>query len=162
VAKVQRLAEQVHGILSRKGVEFATNENETSFQVPYESTACYIETREWGDLSVLEIRAIVLENVDAGGRRRGKILERLNEINRDGFFGTIYLAGDEKAATIFLEHQLVGDDLDAAELMNALSTVASRADELDDDLIKAFETGERWTDVEARTREEGTGPTIST
>src|SRR6202011_2537084 len=147
MANVQRLAEQVHGILSRNGVGFATSDDGRDFQVHYESTSCQIETRDWGEQSIVEVKAIVLQNVDATGRRRGKILERLNDINRDGVFGTIYLAGDEKAGTIFLEHQLLGDELEAAELMNALSCVANRADALDDDLIKELETGERWSDV---------------
>jgi hypothetical protein len=162
MANVQRLAEQVHGILSRKGVQFATDDDGMSFEVPYESTACQIEARDWGEQLVIEVKAVVLENLDATGDRRGKILERLNEINRDGVFGTIYLAGDENAAVIFLEHQLLGDELEAAELMNALSCVATRADGLDDDLMKELNTGERWSDVEARTRTEDTGPTIST
>jgi hypothetical protein len=162
VANVQRLAEQVHGILSRNGVEFATNDAGTSFQIPYESTACYIEVRDWREQSLVEVKAVILEKVDASGDRRAKILEKLNEVNRDGVFGTTYLAGDEEETMIYLEHQLLGDELEGAELMNALTVVAGRADWLDDELMKQFETGERWSDVEARSEEAASGPTIST
>lgn len=89
-------------------------------------------------------------NVDATGERRGKILERLNEINRGGMFGATYLLDGEPAAEIIFQHQLLGDDLESVELLNALGAAAIRANTLDDELIEAFGTGEKWADVTAR------------
>jgi hypothetical protein len=147
----QRILDQLRGILSRNEIEFLEDDARTVFTIPFESTACHVEVYDWNGGAVVQLRGIVLENVDAKGERRGRMLERLNALNRDGAFGTLWLT-DEDPGTVILEHHLLGDELDEIELMHALRAVATRADELDDELSKEFETGERWSDVEARSR----------
>jgi hypothetical protein len=160
MASVQQLSEQVHGILSRNELQFSLNPDGTTFRIVYESTAAFVDVLQWGDGALVQVRSLVLENVDAKEDRELAILRRLNDENARGLFGSIWL--DRDRGNVVLDHHLLGTDLQSAELMNALSTIVNRADALDDELSKEFGTGERWADVEARTQQEqSAGPPIS-
>lgn len=55
------------------------------------------------------------------------------------FFGHLGMFEDESGgATVTFSHNLLGDYLDAPELMHALGGVASSADELDDEVVANF------------------------
>ena len=71
-----------------------------------------------------------------------------------------------EAKSIVLEHDLLGNDLDADELMGALRTLASMADDLDDKLRTAIGTGrsaqESWNEAHDQAQTPtGTGPVVS-
>ena len=93
--------------------------------VPQGSAAVDIDfdTLERGQ-GVVRLRAHVLEQVDVREDNRLEILEHLNALNQSALFGRFYLDADR--TTIVLEHELLADDLDASELMNALFTRRAR------------------------------------
>ncbi len=119
----------------------------------------YLSVYSVDDRTIVEVYSWVLTNVDVSDGREQEILKTLNALNRGHRFGMLWL--DETTGKIVLEHHLLGDQLDGAELMNVLSAVVGGADGLDDELIKEFGTGERWADVLAREAKDD-GPTIST
>jgi T3SS (YopN, CesT) and YbjN peptide-binding chaperone 1 len=160
-----RVIQQVYGILSMNKVEFKTDDGGKSFLVPYGSAGVFVDFRDWSDgQTLVNLHAFVLDQVDVAEERRLKILEELNEVNKANYLGKVYL--DVDAKTIVLEHDLLGNDLDADELMGALRTVASMADDLDDQLREAIGTGRSakaaWDEANAQAQTpEGTGPVVS-
>ena len=160
-----RVIQQVYGILSMNKVEFRTDDTGKSFLVPYGSAGVFVDFRDWSDgQTLVNLHAFVLDQVDVADERRLKILEELNEVNKANYLGKVYL--DVDAKTIVLEHDLLGNDLDAGELMGALRTVAMMADDLDDSLREAIGTGRSakaaWDEANAQAHSpEGTGPVVS-
>jgi len=161
----ERVVQQVYGILSMTKGEFGTDDTGKSFLVTYGTSGVYVDFRDWADgQTLVNLHAFVLDEVDVADERRLKILEELNEVNKSTYVGKVYL--DVEAKTIVLEHDLLGNDLDADELMGALRTLASTADELDDRLRTAIGTGrsaqESWNDAHDQAQTpEGTGPVVS-
>jgi Putative bacterial sensory transduction regulator len=160
-----RVIQQVYGILSMNKVEFRTDESGKSFLVPYGSAGVFVDFRDWSDgQTLVNLHAFVLDQVDVADERRLKILEELNEVNKANYLGKVYL--DVDTTTIVLEHDLLGNDLDADELMGALRTLATMADDLDDRLRQAIGTGRSakaaWDEANAQAQSpEGTGPVVS-
>ena len=161
----ERVIQQVYGILSMNKVEFRTDDEGKSFLVPYGSAGVFVDFRDWADgQTLVNLHAFVLDEVDAADERRLQILDELNEINKSTYVGKVYL--DVEAKTIVLEHDLLGNDLDADELMGALRTLASTADELDDRLRLTLGTGRTakaaWDEANEQAQSpEGTGPVVS-
>jgi len=161
----ERVIQQVYGILSMNKIEFKTDDGGKSFLVPYGSAGVFVDFRDWGDGETLvNIHAFVLDQVDVSDERRPKILEELNEVNKTTYLGKVYLDVEQK--TIVLEHDLLGNHLDADELMGALRTVATMADDLDDKLREAIGTGRSakaaWDEAHDQAESpEGTGPVVS-
>lgn len=161
----ERVIQQVYGILSMNKVEFRTDDTGKSFLVPYGSAGVFVDFRDWADgQTLVNLHAFVLDQVDVADERRLKILEELNEVNKANYLGKVYL--DVEAKTIVLEHDLLGNELDADELMSTLRTVASMADELDDRLRETLGTGRSakaaWDEANAQSQSpEGTGPVVS-
>ncbi len=161
----ERVIQQVYGILSMNKVEFRTDDAGKSFLVPYGSAGVFVDFRDWGDgKTLISLHALVLDQVDVSDERRPKVLQELNEVNETTYLGKVYLDADRQA--IVLEHDLLGDHLDADELMDTLRTVASMADELDDKLREAIGTGRSagaaWDEAHGQAQTpEGTGPVVS-
>src|SRR5688572_21673738 len=130
-----RIVEQVHGILAGERVEFRVGDDGRSFHVPVPqgSAAVAIDFHDWSaGRSLIRLRAQVLEDVELDSRNRLEVLEHLNALNQSTVFGRFYLDADR--TTIMLEHELLGDFLDAGELINALQTLGLVADQTDDEL----------------------------
>lgn len=160
MATVEQIAEQVHGILVRNEIVFSVNQAGNSFRVMYESTAAFVDVIEFGNRPIVAVRATVLQDVDATGERELAVLRRVNRENASSFFGALWLSGE--GTSIVLDYHLAAEDLQASELMAALSNVVNRADHLDDVLIEELGTGERWVDVEARAQaDQAAEPAIS-
>lgn len=163
-AELERLVEQVHGALALEGVRFDVAEDRSSFVVPHGSTAIYLNFRELGDRPVVSLRAFLLERVDAAPERLPAIYERLNDLNARLYFAKLYL--DRDRGSVVLEHDLLGEHLRGAELMHALSTLATLADDLDDELRSGLGSGIRVADAIAGSTGEaaddtgGTGPVV--
>ena len=139
-----RVIEQVHGILAGEGVSFGVADDGRSFHVPVPagSAAVQIAFDEWGrGRTMIRLRANVLIELEVADDNRLEILEQLNALNQSALFGRFYLDADR--STIMLEHELLGDFLDADELMNALYSVGQIADQSDDQLQVALGTGRR-------------------
>jgi hypothetical protein len=155
--ELERVIEQVHGILGIGGVPFSLAEDKQSFLVGHGSARVFVFFRTWGEAVVISVRAYLLEEVDSSGDRRQKILDRLNALNEEKFFGKLYLTD---GGTVVLEYDLLGDELDARELLHGLATVSGLADELDDALSAEFGTGVLAEDIAKRGQGEGSGPVV--
>jgi hypothetical protein len=161
----ERVIEQVSGILSMNDVTFNTADDKRSFLVPIGSAGVMISFPDYGEQTLIGLRALVLEQVDSSGDRKQKILETLNEKNRSYYVGTFYL--DAEQGYIVLDHHLLGDNLQGAELMFALSFVGSVADTVDDELKEAIGSGVRATDAwnaaqPTAADPQGAGPVVET
>ncbi|MGI8729266.1 MAG: YbjN domain-containing protein [Solirubrobacteraceae bacterium] len=146
--KTSQVIEQVHGILARERITFTVGDDACGFHVPVPqgSAAVDIDFDTLGrGQSVVRLRAHVLEQVDVRPENRLEILEHLNALNQSALFGRFYLDADR--TTIMLEHELLADDLDASELMNALFTVGLVADQTDDELQRSLGTGRRRFEI---------------
>jgi T3SS (YopN, CesT) and YbjN peptide-binding chaperone 1 len=154
---LERVIEQAHGILGIAGVPFTMNEDKTSFLVGFGSARLMLVFRHYNESVVVSVRAFVLEEVDVSGDREQRIYERLNDLNGESFFGKLYL---QEPGTIVLEYDLLGDELDAKELLHAVSTISGMADALDDSLSTEFGTGMRAEDIARRSQGQGSGPVV--
>jgi Putative bacterial sensory transduction regulator len=154
---VERVVEQVHGILGIGGVPFSMSDDRSSFFVAAGSARVFIVFRRWNESVVVSVRSIVLEEVDSSGERLAKIYERLNALNEERFFGKLYF---QQPGAIVLEYDVLGDELDAKELMHALATISGMADELDDALSAELGTGTKWEDMAKREQGGGDGPVV--
>lgn len=146
----ERVIQQVHGILAREDVRFSLSDGRASFlvPVPHGSAAVLIDFHDWGrGQTMISLRSDVLLEVEVTDDNRLQILEHLNALNQASLFGRFYLDADR--STIVLRHDLLGDELQSEELMNALYTVGLLADQCDDELMHEFGTGVRAADVAA-------------
>ncbi len=156
--EIARVTEQAHGILGIAGVPFQMNEDKTSFLLSYGSARLILVFRPYNDSVVVSVRAYLLDEVDSSGDRLLKIYERLNALNAERFFGKLYF---QQPGTIMLEYDLLGDELDARELLHAVSTISGMADELDDTLSNELGTGTKAEDMAKRAEAQGgEGPVV--
>ena len=155
--ELERVVEQVHGILGIGGVPFTMSDDRTSFLVLSGSARMVIVFRRWNESTVVSVRSIVLDEVDASGDRLLQIYERLNALNEERFFGKLFL---QKPGAIMLEYDLLGDELDAEELLHALQTISTMADELDDSLSAELGTGLKAEEIAKRAQGGGDGPVV--
>lgn len=160
----QRVIEQVVGIFGMNDVVYKVHENKRSLLVPYGSAGVLVDFVDFGDRTVLALRAYVLEDVDATGERRGKILEELNEQNKQVRFGKFYF--DFESNMVILEYDLFASELEASEVMGALGVIAELADTSDDALSEKLGSGvsarDAWGAAEGdATQPGGTGPVVA-
>lgn len=161
----ERIIQQVSGILGMNNINFSTDESKGTFLVPSGSAGVFINFNDWDERTIVSLRSIVLEQVDGSGERRQKILEALNEQNQTVPFGCFYFVPD--AGSVVLDYQLLGNQLQADELINALIAVASKADQVDDELREAVGSGVRAIDLwnaaqEAASEPAGVGAVVDT
>jgi hypothetical protein len=145
-----RIIEQVHGILAGERVVFEVASDGCRFHVPVPqgSAAVDIDFHPWArGRTLIRLHAHVLVELDVREDNRLDILEHLNSLNQSSLFGRFFLDADR--STIVLEHELLGDDLDADELVNALYTVGMLADQTDDELQRSLGTGRRAVEIPA-------------
>jgi hypothetical protein len=155
--ELERVVEQVHGILGIGGVPFSMNDDRMSFLVLSGSARMIIAFRHWNDSTVVSVRAVVLDEVDSSGDRLLQLYERLNALNEERFFGKLYF---QKPGAIMLEYDLLGDELDAKELLHALATISAMADELDESLSAELGTGVKAEEMAKRAQGAGDGPVV--
>jgi T3SS (YopN, CesT) and YbjN peptide-binding chaperone 1 len=141
----ERIIQQVSGILGMNNIPFRTDESQSSFLVPSGSAGVFISFVDFGESTLVALRSVVLEQVDGSGERKLKTLEALNEKNRTVPFGCFYF--DPDAGFVVYDYHLLGDQLQAEELMNALTAIAMTADRVDDEIRDAIGSGVRATDV---------------
>jgi hypothetical protein len=102
------------------------------FRIDYESARVFVCPRQWRDKTVVQMFSVT--NVE---------LPLSDELAR-WLFG--HFAFHEKESQVWFGHALLGDFLDAEELVTALSTVARTANKYDD-LIKVRFGGKLYTEV---------------
>jgi hypothetical protein len=146
----ERVIEQVHGILARAEIRFALSEDRRTYLVPVPagSAAVLIDFHVWGRAqTMISLRSEVLVELEVTESNRLQILEHLNALNQTSLFGRFHLDADR--STIILQHDLLGDELQSEELINALYTVGVLADQADDQLQREFGSGVRASDIAA-------------
>ncbi len=145
-----KIIEQVHGILAGERVAFDVSADGRRFNLPVPDGSAAVEI-DFEILprgaNVIRLRALVLRDVQVDADNRLEILEHLNALNQTALFGRFYLDADR--ASIVLQHELLGDDLDAGELLNAVTAVGASADQTDDELQQLLGTGVRAIEMSA-------------
>jgi hypothetical protein len=142
---MQRLIEQVAGILHRNGVEFDTRADGTQYRILLDSSATFVSFSDYGGRSVVSLYSPILQEVDEAGGV-GPILEALNDLNAASRFGRFVYYPELRV--IALEYDLLGDDLQEAELMNAIGLVSETANAQDEELKLVLGTGMSYQEVE--------------
>lgn len=146
----EAVIEQVHGILARAEIRFALSDDRRTYLVPVPagSAAVLIDFHRWGRAqTMISLSSEVLVDVEVTELNRLQILEHLNALNQTSLFGRFHVDADR--STIVLQHDLLADELQGEELINALYTVGHLADQADDQLKKEFGTGLRAADIAA-------------
>ncbi|HNP56464.1 MAG TPA: hypothetical protein PK331_04715 [Gordonia sp. (in: high G+C Gram-positive bacteria)] len=112
------------------------------FSVRNGSARVFVDVSEWRETHTLvKIEIPVLFDV----RRSPELYERIAFLAGQYVFGTIYLRAveDPTMVMVALEHNLLGDYLDEAELVETVLLLANVADDVDDELKAEF-GGERF------------------
>jgi len=139
---------QVARILTEEGLRFQTAQDGSSYRLLFGSAAVFIDFQAWQDDSVvITLHSPVLQDIDGESVGAAQALNILNDLNRQFFF-VKFIYGD---GTLFAEYDLLGETLQAGELVNGIFEVAGAADRLDDQLAeqlggKVYETKlEEWS-----------------
>jgi hypothetical protein len=121
-----------------------TIEAEDRLAIDYGSARLRVLVRRTGESAVMRISACILDDVNVDDDAELRLLRSLNERNRTLPYGKFFFDGG--AGEIHVEYELLGDDLQDSEFMNALTTVAQLADDHDDILLRELGHGRRATD----------------
>jgi hypothetical protein len=142
---MQRLIEQVAGILHRNGVEFDTRADGTQYRILLDSSATFVSFSDYRGRTVVSLYSPILQEIDDDGGREN-ILEALNDLNAASRFGRFVYYPE--LHVIALEYDLLGDDLQEAELMNAIGIVSETANAQDEELKLVLGTGMSYQETE--------------
>lgn len=134
--------EQVAGILVREDLKFQMSADGGGYRLLFGSTAVFVSFMPWREGVSITVSAPVLQDIDPAAPGAAVALNRLNELNMNHRF--IKFVFDDGA--LMAIYDLLGDRLQATELLNAVYVVAAAADHLDDELIDEI-GGKRFEDV---------------
>lgn len=139
---VQTSIEQVAGILFREDLAFQTHPEGDGYRLLFGSAAVFVSFHEWQDGVAITVSSPIVQDIDESGPGAAVMLNTLNELNRSHrFLKFVYDDG-----TLLAVCDLLGDALQAKELLNAVFIVAAAADELDDTLVEQV-GGKRYEDL---------------
>jgi antitoxin component of MazEF toxin-antitoxin module len=119
-------------------------EAEDRLAIDYGSARLTILVRRRGESAVMRVSACVLDDIDVTDDAELRLHRSLNERNRTLPYAKFFF--DHDAGEIHVEYELLGDDLQDTEFMNALTTIAQLADDHDDILLEELGHGRRATD----------------
>lgn len=109
------------------------------------STAVYLDARPWGDGTLVHVRSPVV----LGFPRECEVEAHMiaNSLNRTTYFATFVVYEDIGGLTSRLEVEMdvLGEEMQPSELMNALGLVSGLADRYDDELAEQLR-GRRFKD----------------
>jgi hypothetical protein len=134
--------EQVAGILVREELKFQMAPDGEGYRLLFGSAAVFITFMPWRDGVSITVSSPILQDIDATAPGAAVALNRLNELNLNHRF--LKFVFDDGA--LMAIYDLLGDRLQATELLNAVYVVAAAADHLDDELIEEI-GGKRFEDV---------------
>ena len=127
--------EQVTGILVREGLRYQMSEDGRTYRLLFGSAAVFIDFEAWQDDSVvISVHSPVLQDIDPESAGAAQALNLLNDLNRSFFFVKFTF----RDGILVARYDLLGDTLQAGELVNALYEIAGAADRLDDELADAL------------------------
>jgi Putative bacterial sensory transduction regulator len=117
---------------------------EDRLSVDYGSARLVILVRATGESAVMRVSACVLDEVRVSDEEEFRLLRSLNERNRILPYGKFFFDG--ASGEVHVEYELLGDDLQESEFVNALRMVARLADDNDDVLLAELGHGRRAAD----------------
>jgi len=137
---IQASIEQVAGILIREDLDFATHQDGDSYRLLFNDDAVFISFTPWGrDRVRIALVCPAVQGIEPETAGHVAALARANELNQDHGFVKWVLDGDTLSAV----HDLLGDHLQAGELLNAVYTLAHTVNMVADELVLVT-GGERW------------------
>jgi hypothetical protein len=123
--------EQVTGILVREGLRYQVSADGATYRLLFGSAAVFIDFDTWQDDSVvITVHSPVLQEIHPESAGAAQALNLLNELNRSFFFVKFTF----RDGILIARYDLLGETLQAGELVNALYEIAGAADRLDDEL----------------------------
>ena len=132
---VEASIEQVTGILVREGLRYSTTEDGRTYRLLFGSAAVFIDFDTWQDDGVvITVHSPVLQDIHPESAGAAQALNLLNELNRSFFFVKFTF----RDGILIARYDLLGDTLQAVELVNALYEIAGAADRLDDELAETL------------------------
>jgi hypothetical protein len=127
--------EQVTGILVREGLRYQMSADGRTYRLLFGSAAVFIDFDQWQDDSVvISVHSPVLQDIHPESAGAAHALNILNDLNRSFFFVKFTF----RDGILVARYDLLGDTLQAVELVNALYEIAGAADRLDDELADAL------------------------
>ena len=145
---VEASIEQVTGILVREGLRYSMTEDGRTYRLLFGSAAVFIDFDTWQDDGVvITVHSPVLQDIHPESAGAAQALNMLNALNRSFFF----VKFTYRDGILIARYDLLGETLQAGELVNALYEIAGAADRLDDELAevlggKPYEVkAEEWT-----------------
>jgi hypothetical protein len=128
---VEASIEQVTGILVREGLRYSMSEDGRTHRMLFGSAAVFIDFNDWQDDSVvITVHSPVLQDIDPESAGAAAALNLLNDLNRAHFFAKFTF----RDGILIARYDLLGETLQAGELINAVYEIAGAADRLDDEL----------------------------
>ena len=124
--------EQVAGILYREDFTFDTSPDGDSYRLLFDGgEAVFINFGEWGPDGVLiTVSSPALQDIESDSIGAAIALSRVNELNRTHRLLKYMFVDD----TLVVVYDLLGDALQAVELVSAVRTVAAGAREVAEEL----------------------------
>src|SRR4051794_18714392 len=121
--------DQINGILTRMQMPFETRDDGWGYSVGVGSASVWITADAWGDATAVHLSGAMLEELeldddDARARAHGAA----NRLNCSNYFARFCVY--ENTRTLSVEHDLLGEDLQASELVGALTAVGRAADRM--------------------------------
>lgn len=140
--------EQAAGIMLREELHFATSRDGRSYRLLFGSAAVFVNFDRWLEESVaIIVSSPIVQGIDPESPGGAQAFNLVNHLNATHYFVKFTF----QHGILSARYDLLGDNLQAAELRNAIYAVASAANRLDDDLAeqlggKAYETVmEEWS-----------------
>lgn len=138
---LQKLRTKIKDYLERAKLDYYVGQD-GHYAISQGSAAVFIYPVQWEHYTLVEIIAPVAQDIDST-RINADFALFLTDINNKLLFGKFSF--DDTYQTIWCEHVLLGDFLDARELIVALEMVALTADKYDE-LIAERTGGKRAID----------------
>jgi hypothetical protein len=127
----QEKFDQVAGIFTRHEVPFGVSNDGTSLRVLSGSAAVLVSVVEFGSRSVIHLHSPVVVGLDMSDHDVvGKAFAAANALNRDKYLAKFSVY----EGALVAELDLLGEDLQAQELMDGLVILAGIVDDIDDGL----------------------------
>ena len=127
--------EQVTGILVREGLRYHMSVDGRTHRLLFGSAAVFIDFNEWQDDSVvITVHSPMLQDIDPGQRGRGAGAEHAQRPQPVVLLRQVHLP----RGILIARYDLLGETLQAGELVNALYEIAGAADRLDDELAEVL------------------------
>jgi hypothetical protein len=132
---MNRLLQQVAGILAADGVAFDVSESRNALYVTVESAMLHVTGHD-DDHPRIEILSWLLTDLELDPAKERAILERLNDLNVRWLYPRFCLVSEIDAIT--MEYEFPAGDLRPDDFLDVLGHLAAMAESTDDQLQADF------------------------